>query len=616
MKKCLPERIFRSARRGVALPMALLFVVCSLIAVCAVLAYTSRANRMAAFYRERSACRLAAVSALEKAGAAIYWRFKADTGNRTLLTRNAFRIFERLTDSDFVEEVNSLKVDLPGFSELKVRLACPPTIADSRAAVTLCATSSRPVPGGGEVSVSLAVRISYGIGRSRVFDHAYFVNNYGWFEGSTITANGDVRANGDMSLSQGPKVNGNVYAAPNEELRVDGVIKNDTSVMDARSAYASTTYGTANRARPLQANPGDGGYAAPARVTSADLAARLHSKSEPLDMPWISDLNQYVEFSKELKASLAVGNDVKIPAGAGYYTGLGPSGNAKMPDNGALILEGTQANPIRLNGPVVVSNDVVIKGYVTGQGTIYSQRNIHIVGDIKYINPPNWSGKTAQTGNVAKDLLGLAAKGNIVMGDCTSSGWLDTTLKRCLTTSPYVQKYVCARNDDGTWGDGDIGYPKKGESVFGGNYTVADGGAKVKETKTEVSHMEGRRKVIDGYKYTYSSDGTRRYYDSTVAPHEISSRATTITQIDAVLYNNHGIFGHLGACTINGSLVCRNEGMIFTDRLYINWDYRLYSGSPESVANSLVGMPVSTAMPIVMSWQEVPNEWAKGGDGE
>ena len=46
--------------------------------------------------------------------------------------------------------------------------------------------------------------------RSRVFDNAYFVNNYGWFQGSSITANGDVRANGNLYLDSGCTVNGDV----------------------------------------------------------------------------------------------------------------------------------------------------------------------------------------------------------------------------------------------------------------------------------------------------------------------------------------------------------------------------------------------------------------------
>ena len=55
--------------------------------------------------------------------------------------------------------------------------------------------------------------------------------------------------------------------------------------------------------------------------------------------------------------------------------------------------------------------------------------------------------------------------------------------------------------------------------------------------------------------------------------------------------------------------MCRNEGMSFSGKLYLNWDYRLYSGSPENVMNKLVGMPLGTGKPIVQFWQEVPDEW-------
>ena len=165
------------------------------------------------------------------------------------------------------------------------------------------------------------------------------------------------------------------------------------------------------------------------------------------------------------------------------------------------------------------------------------------------------------------------------------------------------------------WSDGDIGYPKTDDPSssdrFAGNYTAADGGNKVAQEPVYRQEWNGRRwqNVLDHYEYK-SATG-RRYYDSVVAPNEIASRAkTAITQIDAVLYNNHGIFGKLGQCTINGSLVCRNEGMIFSGKLYLNWDYRLYSGSPENVMNQLVGMPLGTGRPIVQFWQEVPDVWS------
>ena len=614
--------------RGYVLPFALVFTLCAAIALAATLTYTSSMNRISAIYAGRTPCRLPAHAAIEKVRGAVYQSFKTTARNRALLFNStAFNFFRSWTPTSigtcsFGGRNDIFPNGVFNGCRVVVRIRSAPVIQNDRTIVTFLATATRDNPGGSVSSATVAARIAFGVDRSKVFDHAYFVNNYGWFEGSTITANGAVRANGDMSLSQNPKVNGDVYGARNDELGVRGTIKNGTGTMDNRATYRGSQYGVSNRARPLQVDSGDGGYDAPVNVTQNDLNARLHGElAEGLDMPWISDLNPYVQYARELKSTLKVGNTTIISGTDGYYTGTGPSGNPNLPDNRALVLEGTETAPIRLNGPVVVSNDVVIKGYVTGQGTIYSARNIHIVGDIKYVNPPNWTGKAIPTDNAnsKKDLLGLAAKGNIVMGDCTSSGWMDSTLKNVLTQSPYVQRYACAQNEDGSWSDGDIGYPKAGDTKFGGNYTVADGGAKVTESKKDVYRTEysydwwgnktGSRQVFDHTEYVYTKSQTRRYYDSVVAPHEISSRASTINQIDAVLYNNHGIFGRIGSCTINGSLVCRNEGLIFSGSLFLNWDYRLFSGSPESVANSLVGMPVATSVPQVLSWQEVPDDW-------
>jgi len=620
----------RRSSGGFVLVFALVLALCAGIILAGTLGYVSFAARRSAVSAAQSSCRLAAMSAIEKVKEDVYLTFKRRNGNRSVLGINVYNWFTSgwTTNSigvggfviNFDESLAPLRAQMPGFTDLRVCLRTAPVNVGNRAEVTFYGTASRVTGNGIPVSVTIAERVSFGVDRSKVFDYAYFVNNYGWFEGSTITANGGVRANGDMSLSQNPKVNGDVYGARNDELGVPGDIKNGTGTMDNKNTYRSTQYGTSNRARPLQKSSDDGGYDAPDTVTSAALTKRLHGNlREGLDMPWISGLNEYIEYGKELKSTLFQGGKYYVnnansgDPNYGYYQGTGPSGNPNLPDNHALVLEGTQANPIKINGPVVVSNDVVIKGFVTGQGTIYSSRNIHIVGNIQYVNPPNWANKVAAegNGNASKDLLCLAAKGNIVMGDCTSSSWLDNTLNKVLTQQPYVQPYACAQADDGSWIDGDIGYPKAGKTVFEGNYTAVDGGSKVVQEPVYKRDNWGRivydwrnRPVVDYYEYKPS--GGRRYYDSVVAPNEISSRASTITQIDAVLYNNHGIFGKLGQCTINGSLVCRNEGMIFSGKLYLNWDYRLYSGSPENVMNSLVGMPLGTGKPIVQFWQEVP----------
>ena len=614
--------------KGFVLVFSLVVSLCVGVILAGTLGYVSHAARQSAVSAARSRCRLAAMSAIEKVKNDVYLAFKRRNGDRSVL---GFRVYDWFTAGwapaslgsgnfrvDFDTSLVPIRTAFPEFSELRVRLRSAPVNDGNNALVTFFATASCATGNGMPVSVTIAERVSFGVDRSKVFDYAYFVNNYGWFEGSTITANGGVRANGDMSLSQSPKVNGDVYAAVNEELGVPGDITNGQGTMDNKNTYRSTQYGTTDRARPLQKSSDDGGYDAPDTVTSADLTKRLHANlSEGIDMPWISGLNDYIAYGKELKSTLSQGGTYYInnansgDPNYGYYQGPGPSGDPTLPDNHALVLEGTQSNPIRINGPVVVSNDVVIKGYVTGQGTIYSSRNIHIVGNIQYVNPPNWANKTAAAGNgnSTKDLLCLAAKGNIVMGDCTASGWLDNTLKKVLTQQPYVQPYACAQADDGSWIDGDIGYPKAGNTVFAGNYTSADGGNKVAQQAVyQQKYVNGRwQNVLDHYNYSAATG--RRYYDSVVPPNVISSRASTITQIDAVLYNNHGIFGKLGQCTINGSLVCRNEGMIFSGRLYLNWDYRLYSGSPENVMNKLVGMPLGTGKPVVQFWQEVPDTW-------
>ena len=618
----------RRSSSGFVLVFSLVLALCVGVILAATLGYVSFAARQSAISAARSSCRLAAMSAIEKVKEDVYLAFKRRNGDRSVLGIHVYDWFTTGWSAsslgsgsfrvDFDASLAPIRAQFPELTDLRVRLRAAPVNDGSRARVMFFATATRMTGTGFRTSVTIAEQVSFGVDRSKVFDYAYFVNNYGWFEGSTITANGGVRANGDMSLSQSPKVNGDVYAAVNEELGVPGDITNGTGTMDNKSTYRSSQYGTTDRARPLQKSPDDGGYDAPATVTSADLTKRLHANlAEGIDMPWISGLNEYIEYGKELKSTLSQGGAYYINNASagdpnyGYYQGTGPSGDPSFPDNHALVLEGTQSNPIRIHGPVVVSNDVVIKGYVTGQGTIYSSRNIHIVGDIKYVNPPNWANKEAASGNgnASKDLLCLAAKGNIVMGDCTSSSWLDTTLKRVLTQQPYVQPYACAQADDGTWIDGDIGYPKAGDTVFAGNYTATDGGNKVTQEAVYRQEWNGRRwqNVLDHYEYKSTSG--RRYYDSVVAPNEISSRASTITQIDAVLYNNHGILGKLGQCTINGSLVCRNEGMIFSGRLYLNWDYRLYSGSPENVMNQLVGMPLGTGKPVVHFWQEVPDDW-------
>ena len=394
-------------------------------------------------------------------------------------------------------------------------------------------------------------------------------------------------------------------------------------------------------------------------------------------MPYIGDISSnesaYREWAQQLHdadpsmSTIKQGGKTLVSV---YYDGVGPSGVEKIthngqeitaPDYGAIVLEGTESHPIEINGPVIIPSDVIIKGYVTGQGTIYSGRNIHIVGNITYKNPPQWNGKSTEgASNATKDMLGLMAKGNIVLGDYTqqttsgygyyssSSGWL-SDIKTYLSQEPYVQKYKCDTSDAA------IGYPE----TFGGNYTVAEYVNSADFAKCESAGLAafvpggrdsrtgkfGKQRMVDGpgeqkkatRSGTYETYNTtthtkenryvskneyytpciqvpgvsydRKYYESVCLDTEISSRcSSTITRVDGVLYNNHGIFGVIGKCTFNGALVCRNEGIRYSSNLYLNWDIRLYSGSSETVDNDKVGLAkASDNPPTTVAWAEIPD---------
>ncbi len=643
-----------SPHSGFILPTAIfLLFVCS-FAIGSVLTYVAFTTRMTALHRGNSICRFAAQSAIEAAKRDIYRAFYAYSGGSAVrigtMTGNAFNWFDTYSRGTPPTESSAATpsfigsgtvVYLPGPAPTNISgCAVTPIVYHSgrisgqpAAIVTLRATAVRNNPGGTVSSSTIEERVRFALMRSRVFDNAYFVNNYGWFQGSAITANGDVRANGNLYLDSGCTVNGRAYAARNDELGVIGNIQN-TGKMQSLSSYWSSC-GTS--ARPSSPAYTGGDYFGGGYDPSVSVTERLYPYQDELTMPYISDLGEYVSYAQQVGGKLSGGISYKLdengnvthaPLGTinAHYDGAGPSGNLALSDNGALVLEGTQSNPIVIDGPVVVDSDVVIKGYVKGQGTIYSGRNIHIAGDIKYVNAPSWPHPDTHpdattANNLSKDLLGLAAKGNIVMGDYSLSSWLGAAnngLQYYLKSGPYVQQYICDESDK------NIGYPRtreygwtSNESKFCGDYTQKDGGKKVEvSTKTEWVYENGRR--VQKTTTTISDKQDRRYYE-TVCPVKIlkqlcndtqSSRGAyqpTITRIDAVMYNNHGIIGHIGNCTINGSLVCRNEAMIYEGALKINWDHRLYSGLSGSMSDAL-GLPMDASRPPqTLSWREISN---------
>ena len=417
--------------------------------------------------------------------------------------------------------------------------------------------------------------IRYSLAPFGVFNHSYFVNNFGWFYGGGITSNGDVRSNGNFAFQGSPKVNGDIYASVNPELGAAGTITGTSSNLTI-SQYQSQAEA---RARPT--NPTD-----PADPTGTIFKPGYDGNSDrfpqqpTLEMPYLGDLSTYEALAASVGGTITQGGSTLVN---GVYNGNGPDGVAGTADDGCLVLIGTDANPIVINGPVVIDKDVIIKGKVQGQGTIYAGRNTHILDDIIYVDPPSWPKpdadptQTNQT-NATKDFLGLVSRGNFIIGNYTNNVWKNQVLR--YMRPPFTQAYEVDVADQ------DIGYVQYwqgGDPYFDGDYTANDGGVK--------DDGEG-------------GSTNRKFYESSLSDSDIQSIAVNlnqINQVDAVTYNNHAFAGRVGPFSINGAMISRDEATVYSGSIKLNYDVRAYGSGTQAIN---IFLPRELAQPQTVSWKE------------
>jgi Tfp pilus assembly protein PilX len=406
----------------------------------------------------------------------------------------------------------------------------------------------------GNVTKQATAVVSYSMSPSRVFDYSYFINNYGWFYGGSITSQGDVRSNGDFSFKYNPTVNGDAYGSVNPALGAAGSISG-TNLNQTISQYRSTADITARPTNP-SADPqdidGDGIDETFEYENGYDGQSDSFASQQLLDMPYLGDLQYYKD--------LAVTHNGTIKQGGATLVNHNHSGN--------IVLIGTDANPIEINGPVVVTGDIIIKGKVKGQGTLYSGRNTHIVGNIEYVDSPSWpkpdiDPEGTDTVNASKDFLGLAAKGNVVVGDYTDSSW--NGCKSYLTPSFTVAYEVDADDAD----IGYVSYYQDGKPYFNGDYTASDGG-----TKTDGS---ARRFYESSYDNTYFSS--------------IADSYDKINRVDAVAYTNHAFTGRVKNFEMNGGIISRDEAIVYSNYIKMNYDVRAKDKGEEFYLPRALALP-------------------------
>lgn len=381
---------------------------------------------------------------------------------------------------------------------------------------------------------------------SPVFDYTYFINNWGWYWGHNITACGDIRSNGRFDFVGGPKVEGDIYAG--EEIDDHGT--------------------------PVRGLGGD--------------PAHQHEYVEKLPMPNLQAFDYYENKAFASSGTIVI-NGVTVVDKV-YGDDVGESGN--------IVLVGTSSDPIEITGTVVVRGDLVIKGKITGQGAIYTGRNIYLADSIEYANAPS-SPRPAQgqtkdewvEAHRDNDLVAFAARENIILGDYTKSSNFGYTGSDPWCSDQYLfnmgsedvgldgipDTHDAGENDgnfDPTYEDID------GDGVFDDNYNWAD-----VQTQADIT--------------TYAN-----------LPAGVSSFSDLATnsasKIEGLFYTNHAWAGRTGnAVKFNGSIISKDEAIIYRNTLDFNYDERAhsrYNADPNRFID--LGLPQVRGVYLV-SWQQV-----------
>jgi hypothetical protein len=435
------------------------------------------------------------------------------------------------------------------------------------------------------ISRTIEEVVRYTLNHSSVFDHAYFINNYGWFYGVNCVVNGDLRSNYDMDLrSYDLVLNGYSYASGVNDI-------NKPYQTWSWSSYKSSAYSSFFRPTyyvDQQATVSTGKGKKTTENTDAIFEYGFYSSDtfddqDTLEMPYIGNLADYEEYAVENNGTIFSGSTLVV---SNVYSGTGPSGVSGAADEGCVVLVGTAANPIVIDGPVVIEGDVIIKGYFTGQGTIYAGRNVHIIGDLTAVNAPQWEQPDTASNfedstlpdNLEADFMGLCAKGSIVIGDYRDSGFTSSIVP--YLKPPFTDDYEVTATDSDI---GYVSYTSDGVSYFDGDYSAVYG-EKCSDSDASVG--------VD-----------RTYYESSLSDTQFGSYSPDmyVDRLDAMIYNNHLTTGRFDSnAMINGGVICRDEALVPNGRIYMNWDCRL---ALKDRFNPFLPMELGPAETI--QWREV-----------
>lgn len=302
---------------------------------------------------------------------------------------------------------------------------------------------------------------------------------------------------------------------------------------------------------------------------------------------------------------------------------------------GSIHLHGTEENPIRVDGPVAVTGDVILRGQITGRGTLSAGRNLYIAGDLTYARrppvdaegrlrprgaapglPPTLAQRLAWVrASLACDLVVLAARENIFFGDVTHPLWRDAVwpaLAQAGDESALGPDGLAGTADDGTafehdWdGDGalerDAWFDADGDTVLDRAKTWDEGVALDLSNPHEWSG------------YPLRADGTPEPYGAFADD--------AIERLDGVFCAGHAFAGrtHATSLHIGGAVAARDAVIVAAGPVQISHDERLLSAHRLAPDGLTAPLALERFLPGVVFTESGPLRrteivsWSVGGD--
>ena len=204
--------------------------------------------------------------------------------------------------------------------------------------------------------------------------------------------------------------------------------------------------------------------------------------------------------------------------------------------------------------------------------------------------------------NAASDLVGLAAKGNIVIGDYTSYAASETDfaalvvpkLQPLSETNPQGKTHPYTVETT----DVDLGYDSGDPALCGGFSPCFNGDYTVQDKDGLNPGLKADNTPRKFYESSLSDDDFRLLVDPNMMDADYAGRI----DIDAVLFTNHALASlvHAPALVVNGAMVARDDAMQFNRNFAINHDIRLL----DEENASLVVLPLDIGRPTLNDWRE------------